>query len=234
MFTKTNYKRNVKKSKQTKNNTNKLTPREVIELVKDSISLEAGLDRYLGINLSAFKGKKTAQICCPFHGEKTPSFTVTPNENKFKCFGCDVKGDIITLVSLVKGVSQGRAAYLIAEDFGLIQQIKQADPQLKEQIKRKTFSQEQERLLKQKEQETYKVLINFGNLIKDNIRKIKSVEDLQKYGKLYHLQNQIEVFLDLLLEAEESDHETRVKNFMAAQDFVKNKVLPILNRKLRG
>lgn len=33
--------------------------------------------------------------CCPFHDEKTPSFTVTPDRNTYRCFGCGVKGDAI-------------------------------------------------------------------------------------------------------------------------------------------
>ena len=36
--------------------------------------------------------------CCPFHGEKTPSFSVTPDKNFFYCYGCHVGGDVFTFV----------------------------------------------------------------------------------------------------------------------------------------
>ncbi|WCO65295.1 DNA primase [Iamia majanohamensis] len=35
---------------------------------------------------------------CPFHGEKTPSFSINPTEKLYYCFGCQAKGDVITLV----------------------------------------------------------------------------------------------------------------------------------------
>lgn len=40
----------------------------------------------------------TLKACCPFHNEKTPSFTVTPAKNMFKCFGCGKGGDAISFI----------------------------------------------------------------------------------------------------------------------------------------
>ena len=35
---------------------------------------------------------------CPFHGEKSPSFSVNPEKGVFYCFGCQAKGDVISFV----------------------------------------------------------------------------------------------------------------------------------------
>jgi replicative DNA helicase len=44
------------------------------------------------------KSGKTYQSNCPFHDDRTPSFTVWPREQKFKCFGCDASGDVIDYI----------------------------------------------------------------------------------------------------------------------------------------
>jgi len=41
---------------------------------------------------------------CPFHNEKTPSFYIYPESNKFYCFGCQAKGDVITLTMALHGI----------------------------------------------------------------------------------------------------------------------------------
>ncbi|MGV3604877.1 MAG: CHC2 zinc finger domain-containing protein [Planctomycetaceae bacterium] len=42
--------------------------------------------------------------CCPFHGEKTPSMTITPDGKHFKCFGCGAKGDAVEWIKLRHGL----------------------------------------------------------------------------------------------------------------------------------
>jgi hypothetical protein len=59
----------------------------------------------LGISFTLHNGKFKA--CCPFHSEKTPSFSVYESSGHFKCFGCGKQG---TLLDLVKGLS-GKTLY---------------------------------------------------------------------------------------------------------------------------
>lgn len=54
---------------------------------------------------------------CPFHQEKTPSLRVHPEF--WKCFGCSKGGDCFTFVSLIEGVSLGRAIKLLSDRTGI-------------------------------------------------------------------------------------------------------------------
>ena len=53
--------------------------------------------------------------CCPFHHEKTPSFTVDREQGFFKCFGCGKGGDVISFVMETEGLGFYDAVKLLAE-----------------------------------------------------------------------------------------------------------------------
>ena len=54
---------------------------------------------------------------CPFHHEKTPSFTVSPDKNMFYCFGCKASGDMLTFVRKVHNVSLPEAIEIMSKEF---------------------------------------------------------------------------------------------------------------------
>lgn len=56
---------------------------------------------------------------CPFHSEDTPSFTVSPYKNIFKCFGCGIAGNAIKFVMEYEKVSFGEAVEKIARKYGI-------------------------------------------------------------------------------------------------------------------
>jgi DNA primase len=56
---------------------------------------------------------------CPFHQEKTPSFSVSPNKQIFKCFGCGAGGDVFSFVQLREGVDFVEAMRLLADRAGI-------------------------------------------------------------------------------------------------------------------
>ncbi len=52
---------------------------------------------------------------CPFHGEKTGSFTVSPHRQIFYCFGCQASGDVISFIAKIENFSQIEAAKFLVE-----------------------------------------------------------------------------------------------------------------------
>lgn len=61
----------------------------------------------------------TATGLCPFHNEKTPSFTVYINTQSYYCFGCGSGGDAITFIKNIENLAYGEAVTLLAERSGL-------------------------------------------------------------------------------------------------------------------
>lgn len=57
--------------------------------------------------------------CCPFHGEKTPSFAVNPGKNMFYCFGCHEGGDIFKFIMKIEGCGFMDAMKLLAGRYGI-------------------------------------------------------------------------------------------------------------------
>lgn len=56
---------------------------------------------------------------CPFHSEKTPSFTVTPEKQIYHCYGCGAGGQVIRFVAEIEGLSFGQAVRKLAEEANL-------------------------------------------------------------------------------------------------------------------
>ncbi|MBQ6381299.1 MAG: DNA primase [Clostridia bacterium] len=56
---------------------------------------------------------------CPFHGEKTPSFTVYPDTQSFYCFGCGAGGDVVTFIRKAENLDYIEAVKLLADRSGV-------------------------------------------------------------------------------------------------------------------
>ncbi len=55
------------------------------------------------------------KACCPFHSEKTPSFTIYNGGRRFMCFGCGAEGDVLDFVSMLHGVGLRDAAVMLGQ-----------------------------------------------------------------------------------------------------------------------
>ena len=56
---------------------------------------------------------------CPFHNEKTPSFSVYAEHQFFKCFGCDAKGDVFNFLMMIEGLTFWEALKKLADQHGI-------------------------------------------------------------------------------------------------------------------
>lgn len=103
----------------------------IFESVKSQVGIVDLLDRY-GIQLDT-----NHKANCPFHNEKTGSFSVDVERNYFKCFGCGESGDIIDFVSKYKDIEKLDAAKLIAEMYNInVGNAQGAKPTVKDYIER--------------------------------------------------------------------------------------------------
>ena len=86
-------------------------PEEVISEIKYRNDIETVISQYSNLKR---RGKNLVGLC-PFHSEKTPSFTVYPESGSFYCYGCGVGGDVITFTSLIENLDYIESIKLLAE-----------------------------------------------------------------------------------------------------------------------
>jgi DNA primase len=73
-------------------------------------------------------GARSYEGLCPFHDERSPSFSVEPIEKVYYCFGCQASGDVFTFVQETEGVDFKAALELLADRAGIELQLEQEDP----------------------------------------------------------------------------------------------------------
>lgn len=73
-------------------------------------------------------GPNSYEGLCPFHDERTPSFSVEPAQKVYYCFGCEAKGDAFTFVQETEGVDFKGALELLADRCGVELQVEAEDP----------------------------------------------------------------------------------------------------------
>ena len=81
------------------------TKLSVVDVVGETVQLKKAGSTYKGL--------------CPFHGEKTPSFTVTPARESWKCFGCGEGGDVFNFVMKRDGLTFPEALKVLAAKAGV-------------------------------------------------------------------------------------------------------------------
>jgi DNA primase len=87
-------------------------PEEVIEAVLKRHDIVDVIGRHVHLSKQGHYMKGL----CPFHSEKSPSFTVTPEKQIYRCFGCNVGGNLIRFVMEIEGLSFSEAVSKLAEE----------------------------------------------------------------------------------------------------------------------
>src|SRR5256714_3950913 len=98
---------------------------ESVERVKAAMEILPLVDEVVRLR----KAGGTYKGLCPFHQERTPSFTVSPARGTFKCFGCGEGGDAITFVEKTENVDFVGAIEVLARRFGVELEYEEASPE---------------------------------------------------------------------------------------------------------
>ena len=89
------------------------------EAVIEDVRARTDIVQVIGDRVPLKRAGAAWKACCPFHNEKTPSFTVNPQRQSFKCFGCGEGGDVFKFLMKHDGMSFVDAVRYLAEKCGV-------------------------------------------------------------------------------------------------------------------
>ena len=79
----------------------------------DAIRRAHPLPGIVGATLKLKRAGAEFNACCPFHPDKSPSFTIYANGQRWKCFGCGASGDVLDYIGRLHGVGLRDAADML-------------------------------------------------------------------------------------------------------------------------
>lgn len=88
---------------------------DVVDDIKSRLGIEEVVSQYVQLK----KAGRNLKGLCPFHGEKTPSFVVSPEKQICHCFGCNKGGDIFAFIQEVEGVTFVESMQILADRCGI-------------------------------------------------------------------------------------------------------------------
>lgn len=110
------------------------------EEIVDEIRQRTDLVSLVGEHLNLEKRGKNMVGLCPFHGEKTPSFTVSPEKQLFHCFGCGASGNVFSFIMKMENFSFPEAVRYLAGKAGVKIPEKESSKNPAGELKEKIFT----------------------------------------------------------------------------------------------
>jgi DNA primase len=104
-----------------------MIPDEIITEIRSRADIVAVVGQHVQLK----KAGRNWKGLCPFHGEKTPSFNVSPDKGFYHCFGCQKHGDVFTFVMELEGKSFIEAAEQLGARFGVAVPRVEESPELR-------------------------------------------------------------------------------------------------------
>src|SRR5437762_12837954 len=85
----------------------------------DELRARTVLSSVISPSVKLLRAGREWKACCPFHNEKTPSFTLNDDKGFFHCFGCGAHGDVIGFVMKTENLTFPESVERLAEEAGL-------------------------------------------------------------------------------------------------------------------
>jgi hypothetical protein len=126
----------------------------IFEVVKSQLTIH-DVAKYYGLEVN-----RGGFASCPFHVEKSSSFKLYENTNRYYCFGCGESGDVINLVGRLFNLSPTHAAEKLAQDFGVVVDNRVYDRKASIKAKMKSYDYEI------KERRAYRLLSDYCSYLK--------------------------------------------------------------------
>src|SRR5438067_6038884 len=92
-----------------------MIPNDFIQTLLARVDIVSVVDRYVPLK----KAGANFAACCPFHTEKSPSFTVSPTKQFYHCFGCGAHGTAVGFLIEHAGMTFPEAVEQLAQGVGL-------------------------------------------------------------------------------------------------------------------
>ncbi|MDN0085467.1 DNA primase [Crenobacter sp. SG2305] len=121
-----------------------MIPQDFIDQLLSRVDIVDVIDRYVPLK----KGGQNYLACCPFHKEKSPSFTVSPSKQFYHCFGCGAHGSAVGFVMEYQGLGFVDSVKLLAEGVGMsVPEVRSANPEAARVARERQLSLEESLVL---------------------------------------------------------------------------------------